>query len=192
MAWQTLHYKLTSSAPLLQHNGQTANPLNKWAKLLKTISGKRKKTDADYEEMARIEFLAGLYMAADGPILPNTMIDATVVNGAKKVKEGGLAKSGCFCLQHALLEYDGPRTAEALWADERFRFAAKVRIGQASVMRMRPQFPEWAATVALSIEDTLINPAQLDAWLRIAGSQVGFGDWRPQYGRFTAERLNGK
>ena len=57
MAWQTLRYQLTSSSDMLLHNGQMANPLNKWAKLMKQISSKRAKTDADYEEMARIEFL---------------------------------------------------------------------------------------------------------------------------------------
>ena len=70
MAWQTLKYKLTSSSDMLLHNGQMANPLNKWAKLSRQISSKRAKTDADYEEMARIEFFASLYMAADGPVLP--------------------------------------------------------------------------------------------------------------------------
>lgn len=192
MAWQTLKYKLTSSAPLIAHNGQTADPLNRWSKAIKAISGKRKKTDADYEELARIEFLAGLYMNTEGPIIPNTIIDALTVRAAMKQKEGPVAKSGVFCLDHARLDYDGPRTADTLWADERFRFACSVRVGQARVMRMRPRFDEWSATIALNIEDTLVNPAQVDKWMEIAGTQVGIGDWRPQYGRFTATRLNGK
>ncbi len=192
MAWQTLHYKLTSSAPLIMHNGQTADPLNKWARLLKQISGKRKKADADYIEMARIEFFAGLYMSADGPIIPNTVIDGMTVNSAKKMKEGPIAKSGCFCLEHASFNYEGPRTAGDLWADERFRFSAKVKVGQASVMRMRPRFDAWSAVVTLTIEDTLVNPAQVDKWMEIGGAQVGLCDWRPQYGRFMVERLNGK
>lgn len=191
MPWQPVTYKLTSSAPLLQHNGQTADPLNKWSKLLKSISGKRNKTDADHEEMAHIEFLAALYMNAEGPIIPNTLLEATIINGAKKMKEGQVSKSGCFCLDHARLEYDGPRTAEELWTDERFRFAAAVRVGQARVMRMRPRFDEWAATITLQIEDSLVNVAQADRWLQIAGTQIGLGDWRPQFGRFTVERLNG-
>jgi len=112
MAWQEVTYKLTSSAPLLMHNGQTADPTNKWAKALKQVSSKRVKTDADYEEMARIEFLASLYMDANGPILPPNMIDAMIVNAAKKSKEGQVAKSGCFCLNVARLDYDGPRITD--------------------------------------------------------------------------------
>lgn len=189
MAWQTLRYQLTSSAPLLMHNGQMANPLNKWAKLMKQTSSKRAKTDADHEEMARIEFLASLYMAPEGPVLPSFVLDATLVNGAKKSKEGMAAKSGAFCLEHALLEYDGPRTAEELWADEQFRHVSLVRVGTAKVVRTRPVFNEWRAVVSVNIEDTIINPARVDDWWKVAGTQVGMCDWRPQHGRFQAHRL---
>lgn len=189
MAWQTLQYKLSSSAPLLMHNGQMANPLNKWAKLMKQISSKRAKTDADYEEMARIEFLASLYMSPEGPVLPSFVIDATLTNGAKKSKEGMSAKSGAFCLDNAVLEYDGPRTADELWQDETFRHVALVRVGTARVARTRPIFNEWTAIVSVNIETGIVNPARVDDWFAVAGTQVGLCDWRPQNGRFQAQRL---
>jgi tetrahydrodipicolinate N-succinyltransferase len=189
MAWQTLKYQLTSSSDMLFHNGQMANPLNKWAKLMKQISSRRAKTDADHEEIARIEFLASLYMAADGPVIPAEVLDAVLINGAKKSKEGMTAKSGAFCLEHARLEYDGPRTADELWADERFRHISIVRVGQAKVVRTRPIFNKWSAIVSVNIETGIVNPARVDDWLTIAGTQVGIGDWRPQHGRFQAQRL---
>lgn len=192
MAWQTLKYKLTSSAPLIMHNGQAADPLNKWAKMSKQISSKRSKTDADHEEMAHIDFLAGLYLDDSGPIIPSFVIDAVIINGAKKSKEGMTAKSGCFCLEHARLEYDGPRTANELWNSEEFRFSAIVKVGMARVARMRPIFRKWTATITLNVEDTMVNPSRVTEWLVAAGTQVGIGDWRPQYGRFTVEKLNGK
>lgn len=192
MPWQTVTYKLTSSAPLIQHNGQLADPLNKWAKAIKQISSKRNKTDADYEEMARLEFFAGLYMGEDGPIIPAYMTDSLIVNAAKKSKEGPIAKSGCFCLEHAPLQYEGPRTAAELWEMEQFRLSAIVKVGQARVSRMRPIFRDWSATISLHIEDTLVNPARVGEWLAVAGTQVGIGDWRPQHGRFTAKLVNGK
>jgi len=173
------------------HNGQLADPLNKWVKLIKQISSKRKKTDADYEEMAHLEFMASLYLNETGPILPANLIEATILGGAKKSKEGQASKSACFCLEHAKLEYEGPRTANELWKDENFHFSSIVRVGQARVSRMRPIFKEWSAVVSINIEDTLINPARISEWLTAAGSQVGLCDWRPQYGRFTSERVNG-
>lgn len=189
MAWQTLRYQLNSSAPLLMHNGQMANPLNKFAKLMKQTSSKRAKTDADYEEMAHIEFIASLYMAPDGPIIPSFVMDSMLVNGAKKSKEGMSAKSGAFCLEHARLDYDGPRLAEELWAIEDFRHVALVRVGTARVARTRPVFNTWSSIVSVNIETSIVNPARVDDWMTIAGTQVGIGDWRPQHGRFTARRL---
>lgn len=194
MAWQEVTYRLTSdpTASLLMHNGQTADPTNRWAKMLKQVSSKRVKTDADYEEMARIEFLAALYCDANGPYLPPNMIDAMLVAAARKSKEGQVVKSGCFCLNHNCLDYNGPRTPDELWADEQFHFSSIVRVGTARIARMRPIFREWSATVRLNVDPGLVNIARVDEWMRVAGSQIGLGDWRPQYGRFTAQRLNGK
>lgn len=192
MAWQKLTYNLTADAPLIMHNGQTADPLNKWSRAIKQISSKRTKTEADYEELARLEFLAGLYLMADGPVLPQDVIDAMIVAAAKKVKEGPLAKSACFCDAPAPLIYEGPRDPDALWLDERFRFSKPVRVGMARVMRMRPVFTDWSAQVVLQVETSTVNIARVDEWLRIGGAQIGLCDWRPQHGRFSATRINGK
>lgn len=192
MAWQTLTYQLTSDCPMIVHNGQTADPLNKFSKAMKQISGKRKKTDADYEEMSRIEFMAGLYMGKDGPIIPARNIDSLLVNAAKKNREGPIAKSGVFCTTDTPMQYDGPRSAEALFADERFRHVAIVRVQQARISRTRPVFPVWTANVSVQIENTVVNPKQVDDWFVIAGTQIGLGDWRPQHGRFSVKRMNDK
>lgn len=190
MAWQEAKYKLTSVCQMLMHNGQTADPTNKWSKLIKQISSKRAKTDSDYEEMARLEFMAGLYMSADGPVLPNFMVDAILVAGAKKSKEGQLAKSAVFCTSHVPLVYDGPRTADGLWGDERFRFSAIVRVQNARVSRTRPRFEKWEALAVLKYEPSVINLARIDDWLTVAGAMVGAGDWRPQNGRFEVVRVS--
>lgn len=189
MAWQTVTYRLTSDAPMLVHNGQTANPLNKWAKAMKSISSKRKKTDADHEELARLEFMAGLYMGEDGPVIPAANIDAMIINAARKNREGKMAESGIFCLRDAPMNYDGPRTADDLWKDDRFRHVAIVRVQSARVARTRPVFRDWSAEIVLNFEDTIANRAQVDSWIYIAGTQIGLGDWRPQHGRFSAEAV---
>lgn len=189
MAWLKLKYQLTSSCPMLMHNGQIAHPMNRFAKALKQISSKRIKTDADYEEMARIEFFAGLYMGKGGPIIPAQVIDSMLISAAKKSKEGQIAKSAIFCIEHATLIYSGPRTAEELWEIEDFRFSAMVRVGTARIPRMRPIFNQWSAEIILNAEDTLVNPSRVNEWLSVAGSIVGLGDWRPQHGRFEVKCL---
>lgn len=189
MAWTKVQYQLTSVCPMIVHNGQAADPLNPHAKALKQVSSKRGKTDSDYEELARIEFIAGLYMGKDGPIIPAMVIDSMLIGAAKKSKEGPAAKSGVFCAEHALLQYDGPRTAAELWANDAFRFSALVRVGMARISRMRPIFNEWSAVVTLNVEESVVNPARINDWFTVAGAIVGIGDWRPQHGRFEAKRL---
>lgn len=157
---------------------------------MKSISGKRVKTDSDHEELARLEFFAGLYMGESGPVIPAPNIDAMLLAAAKKSREGGLAQSGVFCEKDSPLTYSGPRTAEELWADERFRHTAIVRVQTARVVRTRPIFNEWTAKVVVQCEDSVVNPSRVDEWFHTAGRLIGLGDWRPKFGRFSVERLN--
>jgi len=167
------------------HNGQTADPLNKFAKAMKEISGKRKKTEADFIELARIEYFAGLYIDKDGPIIPSVMLEAMITKGAAKAKNSKLAEAGVIVDQHGYLEYDGPRTPEELVADDRFRLTVPVRIGQQKVIRTRPIFRQWAADIEIKYLDDIINERDLLTALRAAGTYVGIGDWRPRNGRFA-------
>lgn len=153
------------------------------------MSAKKAKTDADYEELARLEFMAGLYLSPEGPVIPSFVIEALLVGAAKKVREGNEAKAGMYGPENAALQYDGPRTADELWADESFRYMAIVRVGTARVARCRPVFNNWSAVVKVSVETGVVNPARVDDWMAIAGTQIGVGDWRPKFGRFTAVRL---
>lgn len=185
--YKTLKVKIVSVAPFIMHNGQTADPLNKFAKAMKEISGKRKKTEADFQELARVEYLAGLYMGENGPVIPSVMLEAIITKGAAKAKNGRLTEAGVIVERNAELEYDGPRTPDELAADDRFRLVAAVRIGQQKVMRTRPIFREWSATIEIKYLDDIINERDLLSALRAAGTYVGVGDWRPRNGRFALE-----
>ena len=165
--------------------------MNVFSKALKAITGKRAKTDADYEEMARIEFLGGLYMGKDGPVIPPQNIRGMLIRAARKRKEGKLAEAGIFILDNSPLEYDGPRDADGLWEEESFRDRQIVVVGRNRVARTRPIFNEWEAKVKVTYDDDVLNESQLDEWFQIAGSIIGHGDYRPQYGRFEALSGNG-
>lgn len=184
MAWSTVKYRLKSDAPLLVHNGLLASWKNPFTKAMAKINGKRKKTDADREELARLEFHGGLYQNGDGPCIPADAIEAMLLGAAKRTREGQMAKSGMFCMRDAKLEYDGPRDAESLYADERFVHQAMVRVSMNKVLRTRPVFPEWELECLVQHEDTVVSRDRLDEWMKLAGVQVGLCDWRPRYGRF--------
>jgi len=75
--YRTLKVEIIGTAPLIMHNGQTADPLNRYAKAMAEISGKRSKTEADLEQMAWLDFIGSLYMGTDGPVVPGRLIEGT-------------------------------------------------------------------------------------------------------------------
>lgn len=184
MAEKTIKMKWESLAPWICHNGELANPMAASAKALKTISGKRAKTDSDHEAMAKIEFLGSLYTFKGNVVVPADMIEAVLNEGAKKTREGKLAKAGLYCTEHSLLIYDGPQNPEGLWQDENFRKVSRVKVQGSSIMRTRPFFERWSVNVTIAYNDEVLNGEQVIGFARKAGSLVGIGDWRPRYGRF--------
>ena len=188
-----IHFQGVS--PLLCHNGQTADPRNTYSKAIKAISGKRKKVDADYDEMARLEWLAGLYLANDDLIIPDFVIESTMINGAKKSKRGPQAKCGLFFTEHASLEFAGKpdiisdQTLAEMFASGDFTHTIGVKVGMAKVMRTRPMFRRWSFKAIAQYDPDVLNLRDVEEIAGDAGKLVGLGDWRPKHGRFEAEVL---
>ena len=176
------------TTPLITHNIRLANPLDPIAKAMKVISAKRKKTEDDYLQLARLEFEGGLYLDSEvGPYVPGENVEKCIVEGARITKQGKQVERGLFVLDNVVpLVYKGPRTPEALWDDENFRHTAAVRVGQQRVMRTRPIFRDWALDVEAEVDPGLLAPEVLQSILDDAGSMVGIGDHRPRFGRFEA------
>lgn len=194
MAIRNVSVRLTGTSSLILHSGQLADPQNCFAKAMKEITKKRAKTEADLEELSRLEFLGGLYIdREERVVLPDKAILATVVAGAKKSKCGPAAKAGVFVKGHAVLENITKKPAE-LWETGSSEsgghvFRCGCKVAQSTVMRTRPIFPEWTCVAHFEIVDDLVSEKDLMGWLEVAGIQVGTCDWRPQHGRFTVERI---
>lgn len=182
--YQVFRSTISGMAPLILHNGQTADKLNKYAKAIDVISHKTKKTDADYAELAWVEYQAGLYMDEQGPVIPAHMVGKIFVEGAKKSKAGRLVQAGIVAEKHASIDYIGPRTAHELFDDSRFRLSVPVVVNGKRVMRTRPIFKMWAAELEIQYLPDVVNEQTLVSALRNAGIYCGLGDWRPQNGRF--------
>lgn len=178
----------TGIRPLIMHNGQLADPLNKYSRQLKEITGKRKKTDADHEDMARVEFEGGLYWDEEaGPYIPSDAIEATICAGAKKSRIGKDVQAAVFVQDEVVkLEYDGPRTIDKLWKEpHRFVLRKAVRVTTSKVMRTRPMFPTgWSISFTVEYDENIVNESALRKSMIDAGSLVGICDWRPKFGRF--------
>lgn len=189
----SVQIKLQGVSPLLCHNGQTADPRNTYAKAMKAVSGKRKKTDADYDEMARLEWLAGLYRIDGDLVIPDYVIESAMIKGAMKSKRGPQAKCGLFFTEHASLEFDGKPdtitddTLSGMFESGGFTHTIGVKVGMAKVMRTRPMFRNWSITITAQYDPDVLNMRDVEEIAIDAGKLVGIGDWRPKHGRFNAE-----
>lgn len=189
---KTLKTTWTGIRPLILHNGQLADPLNEHARKLKSVTSKKKKTDDDYETMARIEFEGGMYWDEKaGPIMPIPALDATILAGARKTKIGKDVQAAVFVADDVVpIQYDGPRTIEGLWK-QRSRFVLRnlCKVGAGTkVMRTRPMFPTgWKLSFTLEFDESIVNESDLHRALVDAGALCGICEWRPRFGRFTVE-----
>lgn len=186
---QTRKYHLDGVSPLLMHNGQLADPLCFWAKKIKEITAKQKKTDADHEEIGRLEWRGGLYLHESLPCVPAEAQKATLFNAAKTLKLGRKLKAGLFIYDHALLTHDGPTDIDALWADETFRDRRPMKVSGSMVMRTRPRFDHWSMDMVIGFDDEVLNPAQIDQFVDLGGRLIGILEGRPAYGRYSAKKL---
>lgn len=185
MSYQKLRFTITGTAALLMHNGRLADPSNEYAKMLKVLTSKRLKTEADFMKMAEIEWFGGLWTWNKEPCLPSEAIEAALVKGAGRRKMTAQVKAGVICTRHAQLLYDGPSDPRELWPDKRFRLQVPVRVQKGRVIRTRPRFSEWRAEVEVEYLPSLVSQAAIEELVVATGELVGVGDWRPRYGRFA-------
>jgi hypothetical protein len=198
-----LAVRLESTRPLIMHRGNLADSFDPWARRIKEISSKRKKTDEDAAELQKREFLGSMYYDPEiGIYIPSENVRACIVEGARVSKLGVQAETGIEVIAYGKneaaipFEYEGPKDPEKLWNSRKkdgssdFIFTRGVRVSQARIMRTRPRFSKWAVDFILEIDTELLNPDQAIQAMVHAGSRKGLGDWRPRYGRFTVTKAD--
>jgi len=177
------------TSPMMMHNSRLADPLDPVVKEIKSISGKMRKTDEDYDKMAYWEFVGGMYYVEDvGPFLPAANLRKAFIEAARKTKNGKQVEQGLFV--DTLINpvaYDGPRTIDGLWVNKNFVDRSCVKVQAARVMRTRPIFHVWAVDAVCTFDPSLLNFGQINEFAQTAGDYIGLGDYRPLYGRFQAK-----
>lgn len=182
--------KITGVTPLLLHNGILADPMNEIAKMMKAVSGKKDKTEADYAELSHLEWYGSLYVHDGKLCLPSEMLEACLLESAKKKKKGIQAKAGIIVPNEAPLEYPGPQNVDEMWKSGEFIHKIGVRVQRNKVIRTRAILKEWRANVTVHYLPSLLNKSDIAAFFETAGSIVGLGDWRPKFGRFTVSEVS--
>lgn len=183
---KTVTYTIRGTTPMLMHSERLANPFDPLTKAIKAISGKRKKTEDDLLEMARLEWLGGLYHDDDAGIhLPGYNLFAALIGGGKIHKLGTAIKRSALVVDDKVpVVFDGAKTPAKLFLDKSFVDMRSVKVGTAKITRCRPIFKKWECTFSLAYDENSIQLSELDQSLTSAGMMVGVGDYRPRFGRF--------
>ena len=182
-----IQFKIRGIAPMLQHNSRLADPLDEYAKALKKISSKKKKTEEDFANMADIEMRGSLYWSKEqGLVVPGEMIEASIINGAKFKKLGATFKRSAQVVEFncPLEKTNAPKDFDKLADDHNFRYVKSVKVGTSRVMRTRPIIHQWETGFTVLFDPKQIQKDDIIEAVESAGMMCGLGDWRPRFGKF--------
>jgi len=187
----TIYLEWTGIRPLLHSNGMLVDPLNLYVIRIKemTDKGSRKMTEADHRAVDRLKWEGALYFDDKiGPFMPNDNIEACLIDGAAKFRKAKAMESAATVVDEIVkLDYDGPRTIEALYAAERFALRKRTKLG---VIACRPMFPTgWRIRFQVEFDDSVISRKHIVNAATAAGRLVGLGAWHPKFGRFLSEEV---
>jgi hypothetical protein len=192
----------TGTRPLLICNGELGNPLNASTIKIKQFSTKGRKSEEEYRELAKMQFIAALYYDPKiGPYLPVPNIYKALIQGAAKNKKGTMFKSSLLVegmvgkerdKAAAKIVYDGPTDPVAMYGDGKTKFVNQCMgklNGKTSILITRPIFPSWVVEFVAIFEEDTINSVDVETASSAAGRLVAVGTWRPYYGQFKSEIL---
>lgn len=180
---------VVGTSPLLMHNPRLADPAFSITKEIKATTAKRKKTDEDHSQIAKLEWYGGMYERDGVVVQPVSKLRKCLINAAKIMKLGkGIERTLNFDSVEVPLEYDGPKEIDKLYKSGKYTDRSSVVVSGRRVMRTRPKFFPWALSVSgVFIVDAGVNVDDLQRIIALAGTVEGIGDNRVNgYGRFTA------
>lgn len=194
MAIQAARISITGMNYLLQNNPQTVDPFNRYTKAKKTITAKRIKTEDDLLELGNIETESKLYFDDElGVYVPTRWLTEAICTGAHAVIKVGRGKmrGGVFATSDkAKLAYEESakvKTIADVVMNPKFRHRAMLPQGQVRVAKDFPIFKGWSFSTVVEFDDTVVDFAGLRKVVERTAQYVGFGDFRPTFGRATAE-----
>lgn len=181
---------LTGTMPLMMHNIQLANPDNHFAKRIAEFTKKRKKTEDDRRDIARLEWMGSLYIGEEGGIvMPTSNIRKCFSNAGKITKEGTAVNRAVSAVDIDVpFIHSGPTDVEKLIDLPEFRNQTLVTIGKQRVLRTRPIFAHWKVSADWEVMTEVLDLDDFIKIVKLAGRVEGLGDNRVGgYGRFTTE-----
>jgi hypothetical protein len=188
-ALQKIQFECQGVTDVITHNVRLANRFDYFYKEMHKLTAKgQKKTDADYAELARLEFTGGCYYdEVHGFYIPDVCIEAALQTACGRCLKGGkkVIASGVIADGHGTFTFAGPKTPEARWVNPACFDQRMAVVGKARIMRTRPLFTDWSMTITLIYDDTKVNRETLIEAMEIWGHTLGSFEMRPKYGRFN-------
>ena len=174
---------------LLLNNPQTVDPLNEYSKAAKEITSRKKKSDADHLKLREIETEAKCFWDDTlGVYIPSRWITASIANSAFATAKIAKAKirSSVFPTEERIkLHYEGEREIAAVsqvYGNGHY-ITQNLKQGQVSVTKCHPAFNGWSFKTQLEIDTEILNFSDIKRIAEYASRYVGWGDFRPTYGR---------
>jgi len=179
---------------VMVHNERLADRLDEFTRAIAAISKKRNKTEADEEEIGRLEFYGGLYTAPQitGPAdlngqricMPAWNILRCLQAGAAPQKRGKDVLRGVFPLaDHATLAFEGPDEIVERWKGG-YYLRKTVGVQRSRTVRTRAIFDGWSFQLPVEVDPNVFDVHTLKAAWEYAGTYVGMAEMRPIHGRF--------
>lgn len=188
---QKIRLKIEGTQPLMLNNNQVVNPFNKYTKMLKPLTAKKKKTEDDMNEIYRLQFESSLYMKGDTYIIPLDHFWKSVCTAAKEQKLGKKFEQSFQIFEDCILDFpEKSMTPSELYKDgTHVDIRVGVIGGRSSVPVCRAIFNDWSTTVECYFDESQIDKADVLRFFDIAGVRYGVGTYRKKFGRFSVKEI---
>lgn len=181
--------------PLLQANPQTVDRFNRYAREMARITGKgKKRTDEDYKDYADIEVRSRVHWSDEvGVYVPSTWLTSSIhkhsFEQAKVAKDK--VRGSVFSTEEKInliyTNMDLVKSVDDIVGNGIFRHKMNLKSGQNRIIKTSPIFHDWSFSTILEFDDKILDHETLDRIIKHAAFYGGFGDFRPTFGRATAE-----
>jgi len=175
--------EIEGDTPLLIHNGRTSNPLDEYAKKMKLITSKRKKTEEDIEKLLDIQWNASLYWNDQiGLYMPVENLQAALHKACKKHKMGNNVSAFIFSEKLGFqIETEGHKDLSVLSARKECRFVKTVTIQRAKTLSCRAIFNEWGIKFNFILDQLIMNQSDAEMIIDTMTNRIGLGVWTPSH-----------
>lgn len=193
-----IYVSIKGVTPLIIHNGRLGNPLDPHARMLKSLSSKRNKTDDDLQQLLEVQWEGSLYWSDKiGLYMPSENLFASFLKAAKKHKLG--TKTGGVSFPDPLgypIITENHTDFKAMKENPMNKFDKMVVIQKTTrTLFRRPIFNNWRIDYELEFEKDVIDANEIRTLILTQSARIGLGVWTPShpkpgsYGKFVIEKL---